>query len=136
MVEYRKDVYLLSYTKEPIQLMIPEGIYLYLFEIDSIQSVVGNLLDVTISDEHKILYSGPLDNDIKRLTFHNWISKNEGGSVITIKFTPNTHIKSKGNKWGVFNDCIRIVAIGYEIDTTVDIDENATYSRKFLEEWG
>lgn len=135
MAEYRKDIYLLSYTRESVVLEIPHGIFLYVLQVDSIQSVTGHLLDIIISDKDSILYSGPLDNDIKRLTFHNLVSRPYEGNRITVRLTPNKALRAGGNRWGVFNDCIKISAIGYEVESIIDLTDGGRYSNEFLEEW-
>ena len=132
MSEYKKEFVCISYCSEPITFTVPSGVCLYLLELDSLSSNVGDFFDVYVMDGREILFSGPLKRNLKRVNMLNWISK---GQEIFIYFRPNSNFTTPNSKWAVFNDHIRVKALGYQTSPNVDFTDVGKYDNEFKEEW-
>lgn len=132
MVVYEESYAISNFMKSAIKIYIPQGVYLYMIEIDALNAKWGHYFDIYIMDNREILYAGPLAKNIKQINIPSWLSK---GPPIYIYFTPNKLMYKVNGPWMVLSEDIKISLKGYEAVPEVDY-EPLWEDDSFKEEWG
>ena len=131
MVVYEESYAISNFMKSAIKLYVPQGVCLYMIEIDALKAKWGHYFDICIMDNREILYAGPLAQNIKQINIPSWLSK---GPPIYIYLTPNKLLYKVNGPWIVLGEDIKISLKGYEAVPEVDY-EPLWEDDSFKEEW-
>ena len=131
MVQHEENILVSIYNGKSLDIEIPQGIYVYLIEIDSTNSKWGEFMDIYILTNDDIIYYGPLEDNYKQFNLDNWVSK---GEPIRFQFSLNSKLISNPKRWLIVNDQIKIRIKGYESVCSVDYEDDWS-DLGFQQEW-